>query len=171
MSQAYVHVRDLDEAAKPYKRVWRCPATGIFVKTHAVRREVGYGRLKWDITGSLCDETGRALTDADGQPLIHVEAHGLSVQTDAGLKHADARRLLEELLADDGPETAARVKRQARALMQAPPSIEETRQRLGEDFERELRFVVAKVERAELNRRAGLDLGGVKTPPAAQINW
>lgn len=159
---SYQHITALDDPAKPYKRVWLCEATGFYVKTHAVRRNVGFGRVKWDMTGSLCGADGKAIRDDAGAPLIHLEGHGLSVQTDQGLRYVDARDLVLELLRDDDPATVERIKSQAIALTQAAPTVEEVEQMIAEDFERELRFVVAKVERAALNMRAAEGLGGVK---------
>lgn len=165
---AYVHVTALDERAKPYKRVWRCTAHNppLYVKTHADRRDAGFGKLKWSMTGSLCDADGKVLRDENDKPLIHVDGHGLTVQTDAGIRRPDAEALLRELINDDGPETAQRVRRRARLIFAEPPTSDQIEARIGEDFEAELRFVVAKVERAALIARFGQAHGG-KKPEAA----
>lgn len=74
MSQ-YVHLTELDDPAKPHRRVWRCEATGVYVKTHAIKMAEKFGRVGWKITGSLCDENGKALKDENEQPLVHARPH------------------------------------------------------------------------------------------------
>jgi hypothetical protein len=159
---AYIHITALDDPAKPYKRVYLCEDTGIRVKVHAARRDVGFGKIKWDITGSLCGEDGSALTDSEGKPLIHVEPHGLSVLTDRGIRHADARDLLADLLKAESGDDVALIKRRARVLFETPPTDEQLEQSIAEDFERECLFMVAKVERATRNMQRAQNLGGVK---------
>lgn len=158
----YVHVTALDDPAKPYKRVYLCEATNTYVKIHAVRRDVGFGRAKFDITGSLCGSDGVALKDAAGEALIHVEAHGMSIQTDAGIRRPDAVALLRQLVDDGSAETIAYVRQRARALFEETPSQAEIETRILEDFARESLFMVAKVERASRVRETASTLGGVK---------
>lgn len=83
MDNSYTRVAELDDQAKPHRRVYRCPATGLYVKLHA-KRVAGqkFGRLSWSIQGALCDATGKALTDAAGAPLIHMREHRFSVSSD-----------------------------------------------------------------------------------------
>lgn len=164
---SYTHITQLDDPEKPWKRVWLCEATGVYVKTHANRRDVGFGRIKWDMTGSLCDANGKALTDAQGAALVHVEGHGLSVQTDQAIRMIDARALLNDLLNAETSEAMAAVKERARALRQKPLAAAELEAIIAEDFERELRFVVARVERAALLERGAARHGGCK-PKEAQ---
>lgn len=159
---AYTHLKALDDPAKPYKRIYKCEATGVFVKIHADRKDVGFGKVKWSITGSQCDNTGKALTGAGGRPLVHIEPHGLSVLTDRGLRHADARDLLRDLINAADAEAIAVVRRRAKALFDAEPTDEQLAQSIREDFERECLFMVAKVERAVRNIQRAQNLGGVK---------
>lgn len=56
-------------------RVWACEATGLFVKTHTVQQERGFGVVSFSITGSLCDATGRAMRDERGEPLVRQRPH------------------------------------------------------------------------------------------------
>lgn len=79
---AYEHIAALDSADKPWRRVWRCPATGVHVKTHARRRSSAVGEASWRISGSVCDENGRALIHA-GKPAIVGRAYIFKVQSDA----------------------------------------------------------------------------------------
>ncbi len=158
----YVHQTQLDDAAKPYRRVYLCEATGIYAKVHANRRSVGFGKAKWEFTGSLSDETGKALRDDAGAVLIHIEPAGLSVFTDRGIKQADARDLLAELIAAETEEEVELIKRRARLLFESPPTQQQLQQAIADDFEAACRFMVAKVERAELIRREALNFGGVK---------
>lgn len=158
----YVRVTALDDPAKPYKRVYLCEATGVRVKIHAVRRDVGFGRAKLDITGSMCGADGVALKDAAGEALIHVEAHGISIQTDAGIRKPDAVALLRQLVDDGSAECVANVRQRARALFEQTPTDAEIEARILEDFERECLFMVAKVERAARVRATASTLGGVK---------
>lgn len=110
----YVHLRDLDDPEKPWRRVWRCP-TGVYVKTHAKRRDPAFGVQMWEITGSACDETGKALPWSNGYAILNADRpHQFQV--------------LSENTAPDQEPISARL-------------------------DRELRFVVARVERAELNAR------------------
>lgn len=77
----YEHLTALDDAEKPYRRVWRC-SSGVCVKTHAVTRDVGFGRLHWTITGAHCDEAGKAMPRGDGHA-IHEDAHELVLASEA----------------------------------------------------------------------------------------
>lgn len=115
MSNEYEHLTALDDPAKPWRRVWRCPATGVFVKTHAKRKhQMGFGRLAWDVTGSQCDANGAALERGDGHAILDF-----------------------------------------RHLFQVEPHAETD---IAADLERELRFMVARVERAALNEEAAAAL-------------
>jgi hypothetical protein len=159
---SYVHLTQLDNPEKPWKRVYRCTSTGIHVKVHAERRNVGFGKVKWVITGSHCNEAGTAFTGSDGAPLIHIEPHGLSLYTDRGIRHADARDLLADFLNAQDEAALDALRRRARALFDASPSDAELTQSITEDFERECLFMVAKVERAVMNLARASNLGGVK---------
>lgn len=63
------------------RRVYRC-ADGTYVKVHAVPASVAFGRLYWTMSGSHCDESGRALM-ANGATKIHHEKEGCGIQSDA----------------------------------------------------------------------------------------
>lgn len=85
---AVEHLRELDDPAKPHRRVWRC-ASGVHVKTHAVAKDVGFGRVHLTFTGSHCDEAGRTLAHGDGYA-IHPDAHELVLNGDGDMT-PDAR--------------------------------------------------------------------------------
>ena len=165
----YRHLAHLDDPAKPYKRVYACEShhpEPIYVKVHADRADARLGGLKWVITGSLCNSDGGALTAPDGRPHIHVERPHLAVRTEQGLRRPDAEALLRRLIADESEATLTQVRSEARRLFAEPPSAAEVEAGLAEAFERELLFVVAKVERGALLMRHAQRFGGVK--PAAQ---
>lgn len=78
---AYQHVAALDDPAKPHRRVWLCPATGIHVKTHCIAMPAPFGALVWRITGSWCDAFGKA-NDHDGAAAILAHEHQYQVLSD-----------------------------------------------------------------------------------------
>lgn len=92
--QAYERVAELDDQAKPHRRVYRAPATGVYVKLHAKRLAGKFGRLSWSITGALCNSAGAAIRDANGEPLIHTREHRFAVASDrpAGDDEVEAMR-------------------------------------------------------------------------------
>ncbi len=159
---SYTHLTALDDPTKPYKRVYKCDLTGVHVKIHADRKDTNFGKVKWAITGSQCDASGKAITDSEGRPRIHIEPHGLSVLTDRGIRHADARDLLRDLVNAADADAIAIVRRRAKALFEEPPTDRQLAQSIAEDFDRECLFMVAKVERAVLNLQRTANLGGVK---------
>lgn len=79
----YTHVLELDDPAKPHRRVWRCPS-GVFVKTHAIPKDTGFGRLHWTVTGSQCDETGKALARGEGHAIHHLP-HELVIESEGDM--------------------------------------------------------------------------------------
>lgn len=115
MNNEYEHLAALDDPAKPWRRVWRCPATGTFVKTHAKRIELGFGRLAWKVTASQCDVNGAALARGDGHAILAFD-HIFQVEPHAATD-------------------------------------------IAADLESELKFMVARVERAALNEIAAAQLG------------
>lgn len=67
-------------AEKPYaRRVWRC-SSGIYVKTWASQKDVGFGKLQWTITGSHCDASGNAVARGTGYA-VHTDAHDFIVES------------------------------------------------------------------------------------------
>jgi hypothetical protein len=120
----YEHLARLDDPKKPWRKVWRCPATGVHVKTHAKRKDTVLGKIVFEITVSACDEEGAALRRADGT---------------AAVLH--------------GSETL-----RPHLLQVAPEASRDDVEPIADRLDRELRFMVARVERAVLNEREAAKL-------------
>lgn len=91
-----IHAPDLDNPQKTYARHYRA-ASGRVIQIHTRRIDVGFGVAAWALTGSDCDDQGKALqhgaghrifAGANGEPL----AHTVTVQADAAI---DVAALLE----------------------------------------------------------------------------
>lgn len=60
----YTRVTKLDDPTKPHRSVW-ASATGVYVKLHVNKRDLGLGHVSFEIVPSACDENGKALRRAD----------------------------------------------------------------------------------------------------------
>lgn len=80
------HLRELDDASKPHRRVWRC-GSGVHVKTYATPHATGFGRVQWTFTASHCNEAGDAFAYRDGFA-VHMDHHELIVASDAALSES-----------------------------------------------------------------------------------
>lgn len=118
---SYQRVSELDDKAKPWRRIYRCPATGLFVKLHVKRIDTKFGRISWAITGALCDERGTALRDENGDPLVHTRGHRFSVASDDAPGADSVARMAQDLEAQSlyvvARVESAALKREAAAAL------------------------------------------------------
>lgn len=123
----YLRLAEVDDPTRPWRRVYHCPATDIYVKVYAKRHpRSALGSLIWEVTGSHCDENGAALKRGDGAP---------AVLGGAERPHAHLLQIASEPSANDVEPIA-------------------------DLLEREILFMVARVERAVLNEREAAALLG-----------
>lgn len=115
----YERLHDLDDPERPWRRIYRCNATGVFVKAYVKRVDAPLGQLRWDITASACDENGGGAGDAV-----------------LGGRDEPQRHVFQDL------------------AERAPDEIEPLADRL----ERDVLFMVARVERAVLVQREAAGL-------------
>lgn len=122
MSNDYEHLTQLDDPERPWRKVWRCPATDVYVKTYAQRTDGALGKVTFAITVSACDANGTSLTRPDGSKAIY------------------------------GGEAKPRPR-----LLQINPMREDD-EPIADKLDRELRYMIARVERAVLNEREAAGL-------------
>lgn len=119
----YQHQAELDDPAKPYRRVYACPATGKFVKIYTRRETPGFGMVVFRITGSECDETGSAIPGriVEMQHLVQIASDtdvvDIAGEVEAGRLYMVARAERAALHAD----AAARVTAGEISPPPAPP--------------------------------------------------
>ena len=75
---------DLDDPAKPWRRVYET-STGTLVKAHIiVKKMAGFGRVAVDIIGAHCDASGKVLREEDGTLRIDEDGrYALTTQSDS----------------------------------------------------------------------------------------
>lgn len=75
-----IELTELFRADEPHKRFFLFDS-GVRVKVHAVPSP-GFGMVQWRMTGSHCDEAGKAIPYARGYS-IHPEPHELIIASEA----------------------------------------------------------------------------------------